>query len=105
MQGWLWNRVCYMAGPYRIIDPTREQVAAYYRQNVSGCRQTMTLDVVKIVDTGKGAKSVAEDLEAVLRKIEHWHQGSIAAYRISFQDAQGAGHTVQWDGQEARISN
>jgi hypothetical protein len=43
---------------------------------------TMALDVVKIEDTGKGEKSVADDLEAVLRKIEDWHQGSIAGYRI-----------------------
>jgi hypothetical protein len=28
-----------MTGPYRITDPTREQVAAYYRQNISGCRK------------------------------------------------------------------
>jgi hypothetical protein len=29
----------------------------------------MVLDVIKIQDTGKGEKSVAEDLEAVLKKI------------------------------------
>ncbi len=44
---------------------------------------SMTLNVIKIQDTGKGAKSVAEDLEAVLRKIKYWHQGSIAGCRIS----------------------
>ena len=42
---------------------------------------SMTLNVIKIQDTGKGAKSVAEDLEAVLRKIEYWHQGSVATGR------------------------
>jgi hypothetical protein len=36
---------------------------------------SMTLNVIKIQDTGKGAKSVAEDLEADLRKIKYWHQG------------------------------
>jgi hypothetical protein len=35
----------------------------------------MTPATVKIQDTGKGKKSVADDLEAVLRKIEYWHQG------------------------------
>lgn len=63
---------------------------------------TMNLDVVKIYGTGKGVKSVADDLEAVLRKIESWHQGSIAGYQISFQDTQSAWHTVEWDGKEAR---
>jgi hypothetical protein len=31
---------------------------------------SMTVKAIKIEDTGKGVKSVAEDLEAVLRKIE-----------------------------------
>jgi len=43
---------------------------------------SMTLNVIKIQDTGKGAKSVAEDLEAVLRKIEYWHQGSVARTKV-----------------------
>jgi hypothetical protein len=64
---------------------------------------TMALDVVKIQDTGKGEKSVANDLEAVLRKIENSHQGSIAGYRISFSDAQGAWCQIEWDGKEARL--
>jgi len=64
---------------------------------------TMTLDVVKIQDTGKGAKSVAEDLEAVLPKIEYWHQGSIAGYRIGFQDLKGAWHQVEWESSQVRV--
>jgi hypothetical protein len=31
-----------------------------------------------IKDTGKGAKTVLDDLPALLRRIEHWHQGSVA---------------------------
>ena len=49
-----------------------------HQLNRSACQAdftyTMVLDVVKIQDTGKGEKSVAEDLEAVLKKIENWHQ-------------------------------
>jgi hypothetical protein len=45
--------------------------------------------------TGKGKKSVADDLEAVLRKIEHWHQGSIARYRISCRSTQGTEHLIE----------
>ena len=49
--------------------------------NRSACQadftDTMVLGVVRIQDTGKGKKSVAEDLEAVLIKIEDRHRGSI----------------------------
>jgi hypothetical protein len=59
---------------------------------------SITLRTVQIQETGKGKKSVAEDLEAVLRKIEYWHQGPLARYRISYRSAQGTGHLVVWDG-------
>jgi hypothetical protein len=62
---------------------------------------SMTPRTVKIQDTGKGKKSVDEDLEAVLRKIEYWHQASIARYRISYRSTQGTEHLVEWDGQTA----
>jgi hypothetical protein len=63
----------------------------------------MTPATVKIQDTGKGKKSVADDLEAVLRKIEYWHQGPIVRYRISYRSTQGTEHLVEWDGQTARV--
>ena len=63
----------------------------------------MTPATVKIQDTGKGKKSVADDLEAVLRKIEYWHQGSIVRYRISYRSTQGTEHLGEWDGQTARV--
>jgi hypothetical protein len=46
----------------------------------------MTVKAIKIEDTGKGVKAVADDLEAVLKKVEGWHQGSIAEYSISYRD-------------------
>ena len=42
-------------------------------------------------DTGKGAKSVADDLETVLKKIQAWHQGSIARFSISYRDTKMLG--------------
>jgi hypothetical protein len=63
----------------------------------------MTPKTVTIQDTGKGKKSVTDDLEAVLRKIEYWHQGSIARFRISYMSAQGTEHKVEWDGQTVRV--
>jgi hypothetical protein len=63
---------------------------------------SMTPRTVKIQDTGKGKKSVADDLEAVLRKIEYWHQASIARYRISYRSTQGTEHLIEWNGKRAR---
>jgi hypothetical protein len=62
----------------------------------------LNLDVVRIEDTGKGAKSVADDLEAVLHKIEGWNQDEIAGYGFSYNRAQGIKH-VEWSGQKARV--
>ena len=63
----------------------------------------MTPVTIEIQDTGKGTKSVAEDLKAVLRKIEYWHQCSIARFRISYRSTQGTEHSVEWDGKIARV--
>ena len=64
----------------------------------------MTPRTVKIQDTGKGKKSVADDLEAVLRKIEYWHQGSLAPYRIIYRSTEGTEHLIAWDGKTARVA-
>jgi hypothetical protein len=42
-------------------------------------------------------------LDAVLLKIEYWHQGSVARYRITYQSTHGTEHLVEWDGQAARV--
>jgi hypothetical protein len=42
-----------------------------------------------ICDTGKGEKSVIEDLPAVLRKLECWHQGPLSAFEITVLDPDG----------------
>jgi len=54
--------------------------------------------VISIVDTGLGKCSVAQDIEVVLRKVEYWHQGSIAKLKIMFRDGKGFWHCVRWDG-------
>ena len=51
-----------------------------------------------IQETGKAPKSVAEDLEAVLKKIEGWHQGPISGFSISHRDTKGAWHQLSWNG-------
>jgi hypothetical protein len=47
--------------------------------------------MISIVDTGLGSRPVTEDLEAVLRKIEHWHQSSIAGFKILCRDGKDFG--------------
>jgi len=39
--------------------------------------------VISISDTGLGSRSALEDIEAVLCKIEYWHQGSITKFKIT----------------------
>ena len=41
----------------------------------------ITPTVISIVYTGLGQRPVTEDVEAVLRNIEHWHQGTISPSR------------------------
>jgi hypothetical protein len=47
-----------------------------------------------ITITGKGSISVGKDLEAVLRKIEHWHQAPVTKFRIMARQGEGAWHGV-----------
>ena len=60
-------------------------------------------DWITIADTGKGKCSVADDLESVLRKIEYWHQGSIAKFKIMCWDGKGFWHGVRWDDKTASV--
>ena len=51
--------------------------------------------------TGKGRLSVGKDLEAVLRKIEYWHQAPIITFSIMARHGGGAWHGVRWNGKRA----
>ena len=61
----------------------------------------ITPDLISITDTGLGQRSFLEDIEAVSRKIEYWHQGSIAKFKILCRDGKGFWHRVRWDGKTA----
>jgi hypothetical protein len=61
----------------------------------------ITPDLIAITDTGLGSRSVLKDIEALLRKIEYWHQGSIAKLKIMSRDGKGFWHCVRWDGKAA----
>jgi hypothetical protein len=53
---------------------------------------TYSISPTKLVikDIGKGVKTVLEDLPAVLRKIEYWHQGSIDHLALTVVDSEGS---------------
>jgi hypothetical protein len=55
---------------------------------------SITPDTISITDTCKGRLPVANDIQTVLQKIEHWHQGPVAGFRIMYRDVNGV-----WDGQ------
>jgi hypothetical protein len=56
-------------------------------------------NTIAIVDTGNGRRSVTNDIEAVLRKIEYWHQGSVTGFKIAYRDENGVWDGIRWDGQ------
>jgi hypothetical protein len=63
-----------------ISDPIRTRADFTYN---------ITPAVISITDTGLGKCSVTEDIEAVLRKIEYWHQCSISSFKIMCRDGKG----------------
>ena len=63
----------------------------------------ITPDLISITDTGLGQRSFLEDIEAVSRKIEYWHQGSIAKFKILCRDGKGFWHRVRRDGKTVSL--
>ena len=61
----------------------------------------ITPSTISITDTTLGRLSVTKDIDAVLRKIEHWHQGSIAAFKMMHRDEHGIWNGIRWNGQRA----
>jgi hypothetical protein len=81
-----------------IKDPRRKRI-----RTQADFTYKITHTVISIVDTGLGQRSVIEDIKVVLRKIEYWHQGSVAKFKIMSQDGKGFWHQVQWDGKTASL--
>ena len=77
-----------------ISDPIRTRADFTYN---------ITPAVISITDTGLGKCSVTEDIEAVLRKIEYWHQGPISSFKIMCRDGKGFWHGVRWAGKTASL--
>jgi hypothetical protein len=64
-------------------------------------KYSMSGKVISVTYLGTG--SIHEEIERILRRIEHWHQGSIKSFRILYQDAAGLGGEVKWDGENGEI--
>jgi hypothetical protein len=75
---------------FKLVDEPKTQADFTY---------SITPTTISIIDTGKGRRSVSNDIESVLRKIEYWHQGSIAEFKIMYRDEKGVWDGVRWDGQ------
>jgi hypothetical protein len=63
---------------------------------------SMQSKLISITYLGPG--SIHEEIGRILRRIEHWHQGSVKSYRILYQDAAGQGGEVTWDGENAEVT-
>ncbi len=64
---------------------------------------SMMTEEIEITDTGRGKKTVEEDVVAVLRAIEEFHQGKISGFRIMLKSPAGDVQEVSWDGTEVRV--
>jgi hypothetical protein len=89
-----WNHSCH----------TISRTSSIPQQCQADFTYSITPNTVQIQDTGKGEKSVVDDLEAVLHKIECWYQGSIAPYRISYVSTQGTEYLIEWERKTPRVS-
>jgi hypothetical protein len=68
---------------------------------VSDFKYSMRAKVITITYLGTG--SINKELGRILRRIEHWHQGSVKSFKILHQDADGLGGEVTWDGEKAEV--
>jgi hypothetical protein len=90
------------------LKPANEQPRISFNTKLSEQVRTradftykITPTTISIVDTGLGSRSVTVDIEAILREIEHWHQGSVTTFKIMCRDGKGFWHGVRWDGKTA----
>jgi hypothetical protein len=58
-------------------------------------------NIISVLDLNRGNRSVTNDVENVLRKIEHFHQAPIFGFQIMYRDSQGIWDGMAWDGQHA----
>ena len=64
-------------------------------------KYSMRCKVISI--TYSGTSSINKEIGRILRRIEHWHQGSVKSFKILYKDADGLGGEVKWDGENAEV--
>ena len=64
-------------------------------------KYSMRAKVISITYSGPG--SVSQEIGRIMRRIEHWHQGSVRSYKILYQNTDGLGGKVRWDGENAEL--
>jgi hypothetical protein len=69
--------------------------------NTADFTYSMRGKVISITNSGPG--SINQEIGRIMRRIEHWHQGSVKSYRILYQNADGLGGEVYWDGENAEL--
>jgi hypothetical protein len=79
------------------FTPQDSSLGANFSYAISG-------KVISITDLKLGKGSFTEEIEKALRRITHWHQGSITGFRILYRDAEGLGGEVRWDGEQRSCS-
>jgi hypothetical protein len=62
---------------------------AAHAGNQADFTYSMRPDVIAILDLDLGNKSVTNDIDDVLRKIEYYHQRSINSFKIAIPEAFG----------------
>ena len=63
-------------------EPTFNAIIERQAETEADFTYSILGNVISIVDLNLGNRSVTNDIESVLRKIEHYHQGSIAGFKV-----------------------
>jgi hypothetical protein len=82
------------------LDPARQHNRSDSKADFT---YTMVLDVVKIQDTGKGAKPVADDLEEFHGRSRIGTKGRSRVIGSVLAMHKVLVHQIEWDGKEARV--
>ena len=64
-------------------------------------KYSMRANVISITYLGTG--SIHKEIGRILRRIEHWHMGSIQSFRILYQDAERLGSEVKREGENPEV--
>jgi hypothetical protein len=75
-------------------EPTLSAIIERQAETEADFTYSILANVISIVDLNLG-------IESVLRKIEHYHQGSIGGFKMMCRDSEGIWDGIEWDGKRA----